>query len=112
MEDAGVCPTTPRMGPQVLACAPSNIAVDNMVERMAQLKLRVVRVGHPARLLPEVAQGRGLGQDWRSEEGAERVPRGDRASCCAPQGFRHPPLACVGPVLISTWACTDLGPMC
>ena len=41
---------------QVLAAAASNIAVDNLVERLrrAQPKLDVVRVGHPARLLPEV----------------------------------------------------------
>ena len=36
---------------QVLACAPSNIAVDNLVERLAASKTRVVRLGHPARLL-------------------------------------------------------------
>ena len=41
---------------QVLAAAASNVAVDNLVERLraAQPKLDVVRVGHPARLLPEV----------------------------------------------------------
>jgi len=43
-------------GEKVLACAPSNIAVDNMVERLAALKVNVVRVGHPARLLPEVLE--------------------------------------------------------
>ena len=43
-------------GSRVLACAASNIAVDNMVERLvaANSKLRVVRTGHPARLLPSV----------------------------------------------------------
>ena len=41
---------------QVLACAASNIAVDNLVERLAKAdpKLFVVRMGHPARLLPQV----------------------------------------------------------
>ena len=41
---------------QVLAAAASNIAVDNLVERFtaADPKLLVVRLGHPARLLPQV----------------------------------------------------------
>lgn len=40
----------------MLAAAASNIAVDNLVERLtaADPKLLVVRVGHPARLLPQV----------------------------------------------------------
>jgi superfamily I DNA and/or RNA helicase len=40
----------------VLACAPSNIAVDNIIERLheANPKLRIVRIGHPARLLESV----------------------------------------------------------
>lgn len=48
----------------MLACAASNIAVDNLVERLASVELPasnkgrraigVVRVGHPARLLPKV----------------------------------------------------------
>jgi hypothetical protein len=43
---------------KVLVTAASNIAVDNMVERIARAnpKLKVVRVGHPARLLPEVSR--------------------------------------------------------
>ncbi|XP_071796119.1 DNA-binding protein SMUBP-2-like [Asterias amurensis] len=39
---------------KVLACAPSNIAVDNLVERLAASKVRIVRIGHPARLLPSI----------------------------------------------------------
>jgi ATP-dependent RNA/DNA helicase IGHMBP2 len=41
---------------KILACAPSNIAVDNMIERVhaANPKLRIVRIGHPARLLESV----------------------------------------------------------
>ena len=40
---------------QVLAMAPSNVAVDNMVERLGARHRRIVRIGHPARLLPQIA---------------------------------------------------------
>lgn len=39
---------------QVLCCAPSNVAVDNLVERLAGQGARVLRLGHPARLLPHI----------------------------------------------------------
>ncbi|KAK4519577.1 Amino acid transporter [Mucor velutinosus] len=39
---------------RVLVCGPSNISVDNLVERLAQNRLNIVRVGHPARVLPSV----------------------------------------------------------
>lgn len=35
-------------------CGPSNISVDNIVERLAPHKVPIVRLGHPARLLPSV----------------------------------------------------------
>jgi len=41
---------------QVLVCAPSNAAVDVLVERLAAEQLNVVRLGHPARLTPEVIE--------------------------------------------------------
>ncbi|GIL72077.1 hypothetical protein Vretimale_514 [Volvox reticuliferus] len=43
-------------GSRVLAAAASNIAVDNLVERLVRTepKLKLVRLGHPARLLPQV----------------------------------------------------------
>ncbi|PKX97999.1 putative DNA helicase [Aspergillus novofumigatus IBT 16806] len=41
---------------RVLVCGPSNISVDNIVERLAPNKAPVVRIGHPARLLPSVLE--------------------------------------------------------
>ncbi|MGE3803228.1 MAG: AAA domain-containing protein [Gemmataceae bacterium] len=41
-------------GDKILACAPSNLAVDNLLERLAKAGTRVLRLGHPARVLPEL----------------------------------------------------------
>lgn len=46
---------------KILICAPSNIAVDNLVERLAiaekgYSKLKLIRLGHPARLLEKIQQ--------------------------------------------------------
>ncbi len=43
-------------GEKVLACAPSNLAVDNLLERLVLAGERAVRVGHPARVLPELRE--------------------------------------------------------
>src|SRR5262249_56325469 len=43
-----------RRGEKVLACAPSNLAVDNLLERLVAGGWRAVRLGHPARVLPEL----------------------------------------------------------
>ncbi|KAK9726065.1 hypothetical protein RND81_05G187700 [Saponaria officinalis] len=45
-----------KRGSKILACAASNIAVDNIVERLACHRVKLVRVGHPARLLPQVLE--------------------------------------------------------
>jgi DNA polymerase alpha-associated DNA helicase A len=39
---------------RVLVCGPSNISVDNIVERLAPHKIPILRLGHPARVLPSV----------------------------------------------------------
>jgi superfamily I DNA and/or RNA helicase len=41
-------------GEQVLACAPSNTAVDNLLERLVARGLRAVRLGHPARVAADL----------------------------------------------------------
>ncbi len=43
-----------RRGEKVLACAPSNLAVDNIFERLLAAGEKAVRLGHPARVLPEL----------------------------------------------------------
>lgn len=39
---------------RLLVCGPSNVSVDNIVERLAPHKVPMLRLGHPARLLPSV----------------------------------------------------------
>lgn len=39
---------------RILVCGPSNISVDNIVERLSPHKVPILRLGHPARLLPSV----------------------------------------------------------
>ncbi|XP_065611447.1 DNA-binding protein SMUBP-2 [Cyrtonyx montezumae] len=45
-----------QQGLKVLCCAPSNVAVDNLVERLAGYKARILRLGHPARVLEPIQQ--------------------------------------------------------
>ncbi|NXG50364.1 SMBP2 protein, partial [Psilopogon haemacephalus] len=43
-----------QQGLKVLCCAPSNVAVDNLVERLAGCSIPILRLGHPARLLENI----------------------------------------------------------
>jgi superfamily I DNA and/or RNA helicase len=45
-----------RRGEKVLVCAPSNLAVDNLLERLLAWGEQAVRLGHPARVLPELRE--------------------------------------------------------
>jgi superfamily I DNA and/or RNA helicase len=45
-----------RRGQRVLVCAPSNLAVDNVLERLLALGENAVRLGHPARVLPQLRE--------------------------------------------------------
>jgi hypothetical protein len=56
-------------GETVLASAPSNLAVDNLVERLVAAGVDAVRIGHPARVLPAVVEHT-LDQRVRAHESA------------------------------------------
>jgi superfamily I DNA and/or RNA helicase len=45
-----------RRSERVLVCAPSNLAVDNLLERLLAHSERAVRLGHPARVLPQLRE--------------------------------------------------------
>jgi len=45
-----------RRGEKSVACAPSNLAVDNLLERLLSHGEKVVRLGHPARVVPVLRQ--------------------------------------------------------
>ena len=45
-----------RRGDRVLVCAPSNLAVDNLLERLLVHGEHAVRLGHPARVLPQLRE--------------------------------------------------------
>ncbi len=45
-----------RRGAKVLVCAPSNLAVDNLLERLLAHGESAVRLGHPARVLPQLRE--------------------------------------------------------
>jgi superfamily I DNA and/or RNA helicase len=45
-----------RRGERVLVCAPSNLAVDNVLERLLFWNEEAVRIGHPARVMPALRE--------------------------------------------------------
>jgi len=51
---AALIRTAVARGDRVLACAPSNLAVDNLAEQLAAAGVPLARLGHPARILPEL----------------------------------------------------------
>ncbi|KAJ2219450.1 hypothetical protein IW143_002678, partial [Coemansia sp. RSA 520] len=56
---------------RVLVCGPSNVAVDNLVERLARVRdIRLVRLGHPARILPGAVSHSLSYQTKYSDQGA------------------------------------------
>ncbi|KAJ2472548.1 hypothetical protein GGI02_001511, partial [Coemansia sp. RSA 2322] len=58
---------------RVLVCGPSNVSVDNLVERLAAVRgLPLVRLGHPARLLP-AAVAHSLNSHTKYSEQAQLV---------------------------------------
>ena len=53
---------TVAQGKSILATAPSNIAVDNMLEKLLDAGVKVVRLGHPARILENLRHATLLAQ--------------------------------------------------
>ncbi|KAJ2464251.1 hypothetical protein GGI02_005033 [Coemansia sp. RSA 2322] len=61
-----------RQGQRILVCGPSNVSVDNLAERLGKLRsMSLVRVGHPARILPGAAKY-GLDYQINSKDKSER----------------------------------------
>lgn len=61
-----------QQGDRVLACAPSNTAVDNLLERLADMISAVIRVGHPARVF-EALRGHTLDELVANDPSADVV---------------------------------------
>ncbi|KAI9504474.1 DNA helicase [Coemansia spiralis] len=59
-----------KRGKRLLVCGPSNVSVDNLVERLGRLReFPMVRLGHPARLLPAAVAHSLDSQTRYSEQG-------------------------------------------
>lgn len=53
---------------RVLVCGASNLAVDNLLERLIPHKIPLIRLGHPARVLDELHDATLDAQAERSEQ--------------------------------------------
>ncbi|GAQ86967.1 DNA helicase [Klebsormidium nitens] len=76
-------------GERVLATAPTNAAVDNMVEKLSTMGLNVVRVGNPQRMTPAVTSRALQVQvdaelaDWRRDMARRRADVREDMRACA-----------------------------
>lgn len=91
---------TIRRGERVLACAPSNLAVDNILERLLTAGERAIRLGHPARVLPELREHTidvlveshpdlKLAREWTNEAWALRRQANKYLRAAPPPGERR-----------------------
>ncbi len=89
-----------RRGERVLACAPSNLAVDNLLERLLVGREQAIRLGHPARVLPELREHTldvlvethsdlKLAREWTSEAWALRRQASKYKRTAPPPGERR-----------------------
>jgi ATP-dependent RNA/DNA helicase IGHMBP2 len=87
-------------GERVLACAPSNLAVDNLFERLLAAGEPVIRIGHPARVLPELRDRTldvlveshpdlKLAREWTKEAWRLRNHAGKTMRAAPPPGARR-----------------------
>ena len=87
-------------GERVLACAPSNLAVDNILERLLAGDERALRIGHPARVLPELREHTldvqveshpdlKLAREWTKQAWALRRQASKYSRTAPPPGLRR-----------------------
>ncbi|MFM2386440.1 MAG: hypothetical protein RL660_1197 [Bacteroidota bacterium] len=53
---AGICELLKHGKPKILVCAPSNVAVDLLTEKLALQKVKILRIGNPVRITEAVLQ--------------------------------------------------------
>ncbi|KAJ9573588.1 hypothetical protein L9F63_009042 [Diploptera punctata] len=45
-----------KLGNKILVCAPSNVAIDNLLEKLSCNRVKMVRLGHPARIMEDLSK--------------------------------------------------------